>query len=70
MNINQENTVLEIHDLLSSFDCGGIECKQCPFYLNDDEYNCLALKIAKTHADIMVRRGTWKRDNNGHLIVN
>lgn len=69
MNINQENTIIEIHDLISTFNCDGIECKECPFYLNDNEHNCLGLKMSKTYADIMVRRGAWKRDSNGHLII-
>lgn len=70
MNINQENTILEIHDKLMTFNCDGLKCEQCPFCIHDNDYNCLCLKISKLHTDIMIRRGAWKRDKNGRIITN
>lgn len=70
MNINQENVLLEVHDALMKFNCDGINCEQCPFLIDDNGQHCLCLKISKLHTDIMIRRGAWKRDENGHIIKN
>ena len=68
MNINQENSIIELNNILSTFNCDGLTCEECPLCLNDNNYNCMCLKISKEHTEIMIRRGAWARDDKGRLI--
>ncbi len=69
MNINQENAMLEIADILSTFNCDGLECQDCPLFCEDGNYHCLCLKMSNIKTDIMIRRGAWKRNKSGRLVI-